>query len=341
MSIGVRSANLRTDEQLIIDFLAENHTADSTQERFNWLYRCGPAGEAQAWIAVDSETHATIGVAAAFPRRVYVRGKDELAWVLGDFCIAPGHRSLGPAIQLQRACLAGLDSGRGAIYYDFPSEAMTAIYRRLDITETSPMVRLAKPLRVDKKVRSVVRQPHLARVLASVANIGLAFHNGGLHLPPGLGISLQQSACGSEFTLLGQKLGSAAGACVQRSAEYLNWRYREHPLRQHQIFTLHRGNLLVGYAVVSVEGAQLNLVDLFGEQETIPALVRSVISIAQQRKLETVTVGILASHPWARMFCDLGFYEREKCTVVIGQQGPAVSTQKGDCWFLTNGDRES
>jgi hypothetical protein len=340
MSIVVRSANLQTDEQLIIDFLAQNHTADSNRERFNWLYRSSPAGEAQAWIAFDSETRANIGLAAAFPRRLYLGAREESAWVLGDFCIVRGHRSLGPALQLQRACLAGLDAGRSAIYYDFPSETMAAIYQRLGILQTSSMLRLAKPLRVDKKLRSVVRQPRLARVLASAANMGLTLRDSGFHLPHGLTMSLQQSACGSEFTELAKKLGSAPGTCVQRSAEYMNWRYRQHPFRRHEIITLHRGGSLVGYAVTILDAQQLNLVDLFGEQETIPMLLRSVVSIAQGRKLETVTTAIVAGHPWTKILRNLGFHQRENYPVVIGK-GREVPTEKSDCWFLMNGDRES
>jgi hypothetical protein len=340
MAILVRSANLGTDAQLIIDFLAQNHTADSDQRRFNWLYRSGPAGEAQAWIAIDAKSGANIGIAAAFPRRMYVEGTEELGWVLGDFCIAQGHRSLGPAIELQRACLAGLDAARAAVYYDFPSETMTGVYRRLGISHTSRMVRLAQPLRVDSKLRGVIRRPNLARIVASAANLGLTLRSGTFRLPQGLTISLQESACGSEFTQLAQRLGPALGTCVQRSADYLNWRYRQHPFRRHEILTLRRDDSLTGYAVLSPEGQQLNLVDLFGDRDSIPVLLRGVVSIARRRKLETVTFGILAGHPWVAMIRSLGFYQREKCPVVIGQQGLA-STKRIDCWFLTNGDRES
>jgi hypothetical protein len=341
MSIVSRPANLQTDEQLIIDFLQQNHTANSNQKRFAWLYRSGPAGEARVWIANDSETGAIIGVAAAFPRRMYVEGKEELAWVLGDFCIANRHRSLGPAVQLQRACLAGLDSGCGAIYYDFPSEAMTAVYQRLGVLHDSRMVRLAKLLRTDNKLRSIIRHQKLARIFAFVGNAGLALRNGGFRLPEGLTLSLQESPCGSEFTRLSEKIGSTVGICLQRSAEYLNWRYRQHPFRAHEIFALHRGDSLVGYAVVSQEDHHLNLVDLFGEEEAIPTLVRSAVSIAQQQKLETVTVGILAWHPWATILRNQGFHDREKYPVVICKHGQEDPRDKSNCWFLMNGDRES
>jgi hypothetical protein len=340
MSIIVHPANLENDQRLIIDFLAQHHTSDSDQKRFDWLYRCGPAGEALAWIATDSETGTPIGIAAAFPRRICMEGKDEQAWVLGDFCIARGYRTLGPAVQLQRACLAGLNSEGDAIFYDFPSQPMTAIYQRLGLSQNSRMVRLAKPIRLDKKLRNVIGQPQLARILASVANTGLTLHSGRSQLPPGLTISLQQKACGNDFSQLAERVGSTFGTCIHRSADYLNWRYLQHPFRKHEILTLHRWDSLVGYAVVNPEGHQLNLVDLFGEQDTIPVLVQAVVSLARRRKLDTVTVGILAHHPWAAMIRNLGFLQREKCPVLIGRNGLA-STLPCDGWFLINGDRES
>src|ERR1051325_7684213 len=67
---------------------------------FNWLYRQNPAGEALAWVAVDSSTHRIAGAAAAFPRTVFFSGRKARGHVLGDFCIHRTHRSLGSALAL-------------------------------------------------------------------------------------------------------------------------------------------------------------------------------------------------------------------------------------------------
>ena len=215
MAIVVRPAQLESDSQLIIDFLARNHVAESNQQRFDWLYQRCPAGEARASISIDSEAQAPVGMAAAFPRQMYAFGKEELGWVLGDFCIDPRYRSLGPALQLQRALLAQFDSGQSAVYYDFPSASMEAIYRRLGVALHAPMMRMVKLLRADGKVERFIRQPQLARVVSSVINIGLGRRERSSRLLDGSVVSVDRGACGNEFTQLAQNVRPKAGVCLE------------------------------------------------------------------------------------------------------------------------------
>src|SRR5262249_51998380 len=107
MSVTVRNADLEHDADEILQCLQNNLAATITQARFDWLYMRNPFGAARVWMAMDEASH-TVGVAAAFPRSIWIDCKPRTAWVLGDFCVAPGRRSLGPALLLQRACLKSL-----------------------------------------------------------------------------------------------------------------------------------------------------------------------------------------------------------------------------------------
>ena len=77
------------------------------QAHWDWLYVHNPDGPARAWLAEDDGGEA-VGVAAAFPRRVWIEGREHTCWNLGDFAIRPDHRSLGPAVRLQRAAVAAV-----------------------------------------------------------------------------------------------------------------------------------------------------------------------------------------------------------------------------------------
>src|SRR5262245_31471653 len=119
MNTAIRQVDLTADKKRIIDSLFRYLTPRSDERRFNWLYKNNPSGRAQVWAAVNRQDDTIIGLASAFPRRVYIGEREALCWVLGDFCINEGHRTLGPALQLQRACLAGIDAGEAAFCYDF------------------------------------------------------------------------------------------------------------------------------------------------------------------------------------------------------------------------------
>src|SRR5258708_2691178 len=108
MTISVRLASYESEKQELIDTLQTNLPHLAHASLFTWLYLRNPEGRALAWVATDSETGKIIGMAAAFPRRVHYDGRDVRSYVLGDFCIDSSQRSLGLAVTLQRACLAGM-----------------------------------------------------------------------------------------------------------------------------------------------------------------------------------------------------------------------------------------
>ena len=341
MTAVVREADLDADGPLIVEFLRTNHTPESTPQRFEWLYCRGPAGEARAWILFDDKKDGVAtGVAAAFPRRLYANGHEVCGWVLGDFCVDPKCRSLGPAALLQKTCMMQLQKTSSGIYYDFPSLAMTAVYRRLGVPVTQQIVRFVKPLRADTRVRKLIRQRRLATAVTTVVNHGLSALTRKTGAVDGQLTTLRNTPCGDEFTNLADEVGSGLGICVQRSAKYLNWRFQEHPYRRYEIITQKKLTELTGYAVIREEGSYLNIVDLFGCPDSVPDLVRAAISIANDRKLEAVAAGILDSHPWKGILRELGFFAREKLPVVTHFPSPAVQTDDSS-WYLSDGDRES
>src|ERR1700757_4297980 len=108
-STYVREANLIDDRPILVRFTKSYLRPDADDRRFEWLYRENPFGPARAWIACDKHDN-PIGMEAIFRRLMLCNGDVVPACVLGDFCVSPDHRSLGPALQLQRACLQAAQS---------------------------------------------------------------------------------------------------------------------------------------------------------------------------------------------------------------------------------------
>jgi hypothetical protein len=103
----IRVGDVDTDQQLALGMFTRYLNLRYDEAKFNWVYRQNPHGRGRLWVALESDGGG-VGIADAFPRRVCVSGHEELAWVLGDFCVGDAHRALGPALALQRACLAVL-----------------------------------------------------------------------------------------------------------------------------------------------------------------------------------------------------------------------------------------
>lgn len=344
MSIDVSPANLDHDRTRIINALAKWLTPRSDERRYDWLYREGPYGPADVWLAVRREDGSVVGAAAAFPRRMYVGGSQMPACVYGDFFVASEQRSLGLALRLQRACLGHIETGHAAIAYDFPSASMMAIYQRLRTGSRNTMVRLAKPLRANRKVREILRFKPLVGVVSAAANAVLAMRNRVSQGRSHWEIVPLDGNCGEEFTTLASGIGSSRGNCVVRRADYLNWRYLSHPFCRYQILTARRRGRLEGYVAFCHQDDDGKIVDLFGieSEDMFASLLAEASRILRALGVTTLSMPILSGHSRIAGFERSGFRRRESCDVVLHARPDSGATVAASSdWFLMDGDRDS
>jgi hypothetical protein len=346
MAIRIRQADLELDRHMLIESLYLYLTKQSNEQRFDWLYTQNPYGHARAWVACDEQTEDVIGMAAAFPRGMRVGGKNLLCWVLGDFCIKDGFRSLGPALLLQRACLSAVEREEIPFCYDFPSQRMMAIYKRLGMVPVGHMYRFVKPLRVDHKVQEVFGAGLLARSLSSVSNQVLAWRD---HLgtsSKGWEISFHTGCFGEEFSDLEHRmLVLRHGVCGRRTAASLNWRYGANPVRHYEIMTARQRGELHAYVVFTHSDRGATLTDVVGlaESGVLEDLLAAVIATLREREVLTVSAPLLDSRWLPAVLKRAGFYARESRPVVayVRAGGPCtdiVTAQEN--WFLSDGDRD-
>jgi hypothetical protein len=347
MTITIAKADLTRDRGLLIETLRRFLTPFSDERRFDWLYKSNPEGIARAWLAIDTLKAAVIGTAAAFPRTFYLGPNPISAWLLGDFCLDPTYRSLGPALQLQRECLRVTNSEGGIFCYDFPNAGMVAVYKRLGFAATRKMLRFAKLLRVDRRVRAVVKVPIAQAVISAFGNTLLKFVPTHAITDLSLDISVHEGRCGEEFSDVAYHQGSGLGVCVQRSAAYLNWRYVSHPSASYEIITARRHGKLKGYAVWTEAGEDASIVDLFGEDDPamVKALLSEVICRLTKHPVTTLSLWLNESHPWVSACTDMGFRPRDSVPMVC-VPGPAAVKfsdvrSTSTKWFLMQGDRDS
>ena len=345
MTIAIRVVDLKRDGDELTRFLFENLTSQSDASRFDWLYLQNPHGQARAWMAVDTLGR-TIGVASAFPRLLWVAGKPERAWVLGDFCFSREYRSLGPALQLQRVSLASLTGDTSGICYDFPSQSMMAIYRRLRVPVLGTQVRYVKLLRVDEKVQHFIPQNYFARGLTWVGNCALRYQHLPQSTPHDITFSQHEDAFGSEFNEINGHAAGVHTVQVLRTADYLNWRYKRHPMKRYCAVVARRQSEVLGYGIAEIDASHAILADLCAkeEPEVVPGIVGHLERVLREMKVCSISAPLLKDcHliPYLRRF---GFYPRETAPVVFyadsnGQTSPFIRDVKN--WLLVHGDRES
>jgi hypothetical protein len=338
MKITIQPADLERDRDVLISTLRDYLTSTSNERRFEWLYRQNPHGAPQVWLATDSESGEIVGASAAFPRRAIVNGHAKAGWVLGDFCVADKYRSLGPALQLQRATLAEVVKlPESDFCYDFPSQQLTAIYRRLGMQPAAQMMRLAKPLRLDSKFQKLGKW---AAPAASLGNLALRVSDWRIRGARGLEIAIHETECGPEFTALGERMQPANAVEIERSAEYLNWRYLHHPFFPHQILTARRRGELQGYVIFTSGNGNAQIADWCAEDPAVlKTLIRGVARRLRKAGTMTLSAFLLASDPRLPLLKTMGFWPRESTPVMVNWTASIGTDAVG--WRLMYGDRDS
>jgi hypothetical protein len=343
MSLRIRPADLDIDRGVLIDLICRYLSAEMDENKFQWLYQHGAHGPARAWLAEDEASRQVVGSAAAFPRKLR-RGSQTIGgFVLGDFCMEVGYRSLGPSLKLQRACLAALEEPGFEFLYDFPSVSMMAVNHRIGLEQTGKLVRWAKPLRAEQKIREVMNSGLIVRSLSAVVDPLLARRGwrGNAH---SCELQLHEGLCGPEFSEFDQQFAGQPGIRTVRDAEYLNWRYFGSPTPHYEMLTARQSGKLVGYVVSTATAEHASVVDLnAAEDDVLGRLLFGAVERLRRLGAATVSLNAGDAHPWSELFARAGFTPREDAPIVVATKpGAALSKQEfRQNWFVMRGERDS
>jgi hypothetical protein len=339
MALRVRAVNLDREDEELLGVLKRNLPELPHARRFKWLYREGHLGPAWSWLLWDSGSREAVGLASLFRRAIWRGGKVQMCGQVGDFAIDPSHRSLGPAVLLQRATLGPVDAGQLVLCYDCPPNARgMSTFRRLNMEASATMTREVRLLRTNRHFTRYLGSGPIAAVPAALANAALRVASWRRRRSPALGIAIHPGRFDEEFTALDRRVGGGDAVRGRRAAEDLNWRYRDDPLNEYQVLTARRSGELAGFAVVATGPRDAVVVDLFGllsSAETAD-LLDAAAHLGQAAGLESVSTLISADHPLIAPLRTAGFHARESGPSVVAYAG--AGQDAGSAWRLTYAD---
>jgi hypothetical protein len=331
MAVTVRPADPEAGREVLIGVLERNLPELAHRVRFKWLYEENPAGRAWSWQAYEGKTDEVVGVASVFPRAVWVDARIERCGQVGDFAVDATHRSLGPAMMLQRATFEPVRQEELLFCYDCPPhERGLATLRRLGLETTC---RTRHYVRLLKSERQIERRLGRGRVAAAVA--GLA--NGALNRcvlrspsEPGLETAEHAGRFDEEFTELDREAGGADIVRSRRGAPDLNWRYRDDPLREYRVLTARRRGELVAFLVLSVVGEEGWINDVGGRLSpgVSAALLDAAVKTARAAGVHAVRTVIGEGQQLSVALRRTGFWPRDPGPRVVAaaRQGTRVAS---------------
>ena len=168
-SYSTRLAVFPQDKAAVIGLWLSNlGTPEHAPDKFRWFYEESPLGKPLTLLlqCAHDRTQETVelaGVASAGTRSFVIRGEVVTAGVLVDMTVTSGHRTLFPALKLQKAVReAGLAACR--LLYGFPNAKAAPVFQRVGYRKLGMIHRYVRVLRTTRYL-----QRYLPSSLAAVA----------------------------------------------------------------------------------------------------------------------------------------------------------------------------
>jgi len=289
-------ADLAANRQDIVNLMSRNAPEKCDQEaRFEWLYRRNPNGSPKCFLVKEIEKGTYVGCGTVFPRRIVLDGKTVMAGIVGDTMVDKNHRTLGPALMLQRRIMQECTENSLAFIYGVPNEFSEVVNVRLGYKVIGRFVRMVRYLRSEQLIARFANNL-IARVV-SVPLDGLLYL--GL-LSWGKSRGLGNIKCdfsdhfGEDFNALWKNTARQEAITGERTDGFLGWRYGSHPSKKFEVFTAKREKEgLLGYIVFTLENGDAHIYDMIGGDFDSVILDMFLQECRKTKGVNAVTVDVL------------------------------------------------
>jgi GNAT superfamily N-acetyltransferase len=252
---------------------------------YDWLYRRNPYGRARCWVVIERASGRLIGSTASWPWPM-ARGAEPIEGVLaGDWVVAPDWQRQG--IAALRGKVRALHPWQDTITaLSWPNEKSLAQGRKYDrsVELLGPVPRGVLPLKSAALLRARQWPAPLRSVLGTAGDIALqAWRTLILRTRGGEDIK-EVRRFDATFDAVTQRCMAWHGFWPPHDAEFLNWRYLDHPTAQYAAFALVTSAGPAGYCVVRTEAEAAWLMEFAAPaapRHLANALLLSAIAVAR------------------------------------------------------------
>ena len=271
-----KSAQLKIDKEQIL-CLTQKIFGDaeiSKPDFFDWQYLENPDGKAIVIIAKDEEkNNSIIGIESILPMNLMINQKIIKASLSCNSYVDPDYRKKGIFSKLISFVKKESVKNNISYIYGVANDNSYNSFMKKDSHEISNLPILFRPLRLSNYFSFP-----LSTFLHIFDNIWKIKKSNNPNI-------IQFTDCFDEsFEVLCKNANQRIPIIKNRTKEYLNWRYKDHPTREYTTFVLKENSTLEGYIITrktTVNGKSIGvIVDFLVDSNTNPAKTKDLIQTA-------------------------------------------------------------
>lgn len=367
--IEIRRAQM-ADKPAIFDFLSKAYQEKSRYkfpERWEWQFEKNPfrrGDELPIWVAVDEEGMIVGQICVMFePFKIEGKCLEAGCWAV-DIVVLPEYRDQKIGSRLFKAIFIENDIFIAILMSDTSRHLITkmggsaitpvSVYTRLANFNAVSALEAIRNRLVSGKLQKVLLQLFsslcMDRAISTLVNLGIRARD--LHLDREISSDIQIGPIERFDHRLDEFWNSAEHlfhACVQRTSQYLNWKYLEQPFLDYKVFGASRNGNLCGYIILRCTrapeadtGIIADLFVPFQDIKTLHSLLAFSIGYFKDHRVKYIEAASSAP-TYKKAFEAMGFKKIKVVTPLFHNNTVAdeyLSTLPLDGWFFGRGDHD-
>ncbi|MEO8807376.1 MAG: GNAT family N-acetyltransferase, partial [Burkholderiaceae bacterium] len=268
---------------------------------------------------------------------------DRTAGVLVDLVVRPEHRTLYPALLLQKQ-MRQTALGAHSIVYGLPNKNSAPVVRRLGYSQVGELVRYSRVLCHGNYLER--RLPRwLSRMLGAVADRAVPFYFKPDRWKRDAWKCTWVESFDARFDALWAHAKAFNGVIGVRDAEFLAWRFSAQPGHQYRTLAMMAPGEtgLAGYAVCEPIGTTLHLRDFLvapSHKSHVHRLIHLLALEAYRQGFFNLSQEFLGPSAWRDSLVAAGMRARDK-RMLYASFGPQADAQLGALdWYMTSADED-
>ena len=344
MEYRVEKIDTLQNKKIILALWQKSFPFLNGERRFAWMYEGNPVGVPDVWF-IFTHDNACIGMVALCKRRFFFKEKEVIAGQAIDFVVDQSHRTLGPALQLQRNVLNELGVSVDFIY-SFPNKKSKIVLKRAGFAEHGLLQRKTLIIRPGYIIKKFISNPRLSAIACWLCDPLYSLKWLCLGRPD---LSIKSHVI--EFNEACQQLNKIwdnrcgiTGLIGDRSWQFLLWRFGDLSLNPAKCFLVLKNNAPIGYVLFNFQNKHISIVDFMVDIPNHAQLVLvSFIRYALREECDSVNIDVMNFPFNYNVFSSLGFLNRpsDDLFFVSGYDYSEANIEKsGDLLFATIADRD-
>ena len=314
--------------------------AEDPAAKFQWFYCDHPDGPSTMVLLLHGPERTPVGTAGIGGRELHASGVVHRGGVLADLLVVPSHRTLFPAMELQRAATrTGLATR--SVVFGVPNEKAVPVFRRLGYSSIGDLVRYVVVLRYGELLGK--RLPRWLAALGGFALDRLSPLFRRMRAAHGNIRGDWTDAVDARFDALWNRARSFDGVIGVRDARYLHWRFLARPTHPHRVFALTTVGTseLVGYAVCEDARPTLHVRDFLADRALRGGVATLVDALARRARAEgysTLSLDFMGGATDSEALRGAGMTERDRRPLFASFAGGQGVTLRQSNWYITRAD---